>query len=62
MICSCGFKSDEVEDATIRETKKEDNKPDLAVIEEEATAYGVRVLFLRVQNLLLGITSSLESS
>jgi DNA-directed RNA polymerase subunit M len=38
MVCSCGFKSEEVESTTIKE-KIEDNKPELAVIEKEASTH-----------------------
>ncbi|MEE9525407.1 MAG: transcription factor S [Candidatus Woesearchaeota archaeon] len=38
MTCSCGFKTTEVEDTKITETVKDD-KPDLAVIEQEAETH-----------------------
>ncbi len=39
MVCSCGFKTTEVEGAKIKETVKKESKPALAIIEKEQEAY-----------------------
>lgn len=38
MVCSCGYKTTEIEETKIKETVKEE-KPEMAVIEKEDTAY-----------------------
>jgi len=39
MVCSCGYKTTEVEETTIKETVKKGSRPSVEVIEEEKEAY-----------------------